>query len=311
MAMSRRSPRRRWWGGRKRKIPLARLSRRVARKKSEWLWLYNDIGPYQESNETGCGIRCLEFGPSYCDEAPYRIEIIGPQALSAAFGDTVTVAKMRGFLNMVPRWPAQPVCEPDGLIQDITGQGWPIYCRAGLYKSNVVPSSGLDPTFINPLFGNDWTDVRSLKEWNHIWQPTGSAGYQYKPEGSFGGICPDVTKASVSVPGWTLGSGSGNWLGYTEPAISTSCAPYILDSEECYLDSTWFERHNPRWWRMSLNRNRPIDLSEDDDLSIFMNFSHPRPYQPACGEVCDMPNNGESPCSMNMVIALKILIQYG
>lgn len=233
-------------------------------------------------------------------------------AVAALYDDDITIAQMRGFVNMKPRWPIVGACDMNAWTQRLAGEQWPIYLKAGLYKQELTDVEGGIPPFVNPNIGDDWTDVRALRKWNHIWQPRGRHSLTYRQQDDFIGVCSNVQKSSVAVPGWTLGSGSGNWLGYTEPAITTTCSGVTVNDEveTCVLSELRVERESHAWYRMPLFRRTPIRLHENDSLDIFMNWSIPRPGQD-CEDACNASLDGANPCAMEFSIQLAVKLEFG
>lgn len=309
---------RRVWNGRvktvrkswrRKKIPYRALPRTVAKKRYDWQTLYNDIGPFGEG-EGYCVSRCVEFGASYCEEPSLKIPIMPAGALQQAFDDDITIAKMVGWINWCPSWRALPACATLDTLDQQSAHQWPIYFRAGLYKQDVPLAQQGQPTVINPIASTDWSDERPLREWNHIWQPVGSRSVQIFQPGYPIGVCGDTTRAQYNTPA----TSSGSQPLFSVPAIETDCDIYYQGAEECIpavIESTY---QKPRYWKMSLNRRKPIRLRENDDLSIFANWSMPRPDAgagPNCEDVCEEFNDGENPCKMRFIMVLKLLIQYG
>lgn len=299
------------WKGfrRKRKIPLKALSRAVAKKRYDWVTIYNDIGPFG-SGEGSCLSRCIEFGNSYCEEPSLKIPIMTAGALQTVYQDDITIRKMVGFINWVPSWTSLAACDTEGVLDQLNGHQWPIYLRAGLYKQDVPLAQAGLPTDINPIASTDWSDESPLKSWQHIWQPTGRRAMHIFHPGYPIGVCGDVTRSQYTVPAYASGGGPA----YNVPAIETDCDIYTLGQEECIPAVEVREFDKLRYWRMSLNRTRPIRLRENDDLSIFANWSMPRPdvSPDTCDIVgCTEYDDGQNPCKMRLTICLKVLIQYG
>jgi len=319
MAWNSRKPWNGWnkWRGRKSprsrgKISVKRLPSTVARKRSDWVWFYNDTGAFDPTINQGCAIRCIDFGTDYCEEPSIRIPILPEAAVAALYDDDITIAKMVGFINMKPRWHIPSPCDGDEWTQRMTGETWPIYMKAGLYKQELTAQQAGIPPFVNPNIGEDWTDVSALKRWQHIWQPRGRHSLTYRQPDDFIGVCSNVQKNSVTVPNWTMASGSGTWAGYTEPAISTTCSGVTVNDEveTCVLSHINIEREEHAWYRMSLNRRTPIRLHENDSLDIFMNFAIPRPNAD-CDVLCTPITDGVNPCAMQMSIQLAMKLEYG
>lgn len=307
------SPRKPWngrskWNGFRRspakKISFKRLPRTVARKRTDWVSLYNDTGEIGPLDD-GCTIRCIEF-ESNCNDASTRIAIMPQGAVEALYDDDVTIAAMRGFINMKPRWATPNGCDTNAWLARMQGEQWPIYMRAGLYKQELVDLEGGIPPFVNPLNAHDWTDVSALKKWNHVWQPRGRHGSVWQQSSKIVGVCSDTTQASYVVPSLVTGNGGG----HTVPAVSTTCSVQSVGSGEglCNIADLYFERETPAWYRMSLNRSRGIRLHENDSLDLFVNWSQPRPAE--CVP-CDVVADGTSPCAIQFSIQLDVKLQFG
>ena len=233
-----RNPRAPWNGWNKwrfarprKKLPLKALSRSVARKRQEWVWAYNDIGPFG-AQQGSCQVRCLDFGLSYCEEPSAYITIVSNSTLGGSqYQDNITIAKMRGFINMKPVWRSEGACSVNWLAIE-AGRNWPIYLRAGLHKQQTTYFNEDSPDPVNPINGYDWTETSKLKEWIHIWQPTGRTAGVSLLEGYPFGVCSDVERSSYIVPAYASGGGPS----YNVPAISTpycvsySASPIIPDS---------------------------------------------------------------------------------
>jgi len=294
----------------RKKISVKQLPRSVARKRTDWVYLYNDtgeIGPTPGPNE-GCQIRCIEFGGSNCDEASVRFPIMPEGAVAALYDDDVTIAEMRGFINMKPRWFVYNGCETANWLQRMSGEQWPIYMRAGLYKQELTTGQGGIPPFVNPNIGDDWTDISVLKRWQHIWQPRGRHGSVWQQSTKIVGVCSDTERAQYTVPA----TSSGSQPLYNVPAISTECSLMTVGSGEgaCNVADLYFERESHAWYRMSLNRRRPIRLHENDSLDVFMNWSIPRPGDD-CGALCGATADGFNPCAMEFSMSLAVRLQFG
>lgn len=298
-----------WRGWKRRaspkKISVKRLPRSVARKRTDWVWLYNDTGAFDPVISQGCTVRCVEFGANFCEEPSVRIPIMPAPSVQALYDDDVTIRRMVGFINMKPIWPVNQACDINSWVSVLNGQGWPIYMKAGLYKQELTAAQAFIPPFVDPNIGEDWTDVSALKKWQHIWQPRSRHSLTYRQQDDYIGVCSNTTKNSVVVPNWTLGSGSGTWAGYTEPAIQTTCTGVTVNDVEegCVLSHLHAEVDTPAWYRMSLNRRTAIRLHENDDLSIFMNFSMPR-FGAECDTPCGTYQDGDNPCAMAFSIQL-------
>jgi len=231
-------------------------------------------------------------------------------AVAALYDDDVTIRRMMGFINMKPLWPQNSGCDTQAWVNVMNGQSYPIYMKAGLYKQELTAGQGGIPPFVDPNIGEDWTDVSALKRWQHIWQPRSRHSTTYRSADDYIGVCSDVSKSSVTVPNWTLGSGSGTWAGYTETAISTTCTGITVNSveESCILSHFHAEVDTPAWYRMSLNRRTAIRLHENDSLDIFMNFSMPR-MSADCETHCGQVSDGDNPCAMQFSIQLAVQLE--
>lgn len=304
-----------WGGGSRfrkrsspRKISVKRLPRSVARKRSDWVWLYNDTGAFDPTTSQGCTIRCIEFGADFCETPSTRLPIMPEGAVAALYDDDITIAKMIGFVNLRPKWNQLTACDADGWTQQLAGQTYPIYFKAGLYKQELTVGQAGIPPFVNPNIGDDWTDVSVLKRWQHIWQPRSRHSLTYRQQDDYIGVCSNTTQATYAVPPTVTGS----QVTYNVPAVSTSCTGVTVNDEEesCILSHITSEVDQPAWYRMSLNRRTPIRLHENDSLDIFMNWSIPRPGA-SCDVECVPSQDGENPCAMQFSIQLAVKLEYG
>jgi len=315
-----------WWKARKtwrkKPIPLKRLSPAVARKRREWGWLYvdtheiNGIDPPPVRN---CGIRCIEWGQICNGWNEVRIPLVTKEMLLEFFQDNVTIAKMKGRIIWRPKWDTSlgPCIGSSGeglgaINERLKSYHWPINLSAWLVKGNSSNQGSV--TEWDPLDADDWTDHTGLlREWNHTWFPQEELEVQWNSPFTIVGVCSNTSAPAADAPENTLSNGSGT---INIPAITTTCTPFLA-GEACGINTVTFKGRPPPWWTMSLNRSRPIDLKEDDDLAIYVNWNQPRPYTgtPIEGEVCDEDcppaDTGNLPCGMEFAIDLKVLYQYG
>lgn len=299
-----------WRGWRRRsprKISFKALPKTVARKRTDWVSLYNDTGAFDGVSQ-GCTLRCIEFGGSFCEEPSTRIAIMPAGAIQALYDDDVTIAAMRGFINMKPRWTSPNGCDTNGWALRMAAEQWPIYFKAGLYKQELTDEQGGIPPFVNPNVAQDWTDVSALRKWNHIWQPKGRTTQTWQQPNKLIGTCSQVERASYLTPA----TASGSQPSFTVPAIDTDCVSVTVGIGEgaCNIEQLHFERDEPMWYRMSLNRSKPIRLHENDSLDIFCNWSMPRANDD-CETACGASTDGPNPCAMQLAIQLQVKLQFG
>jgi len=310
-----------WSLRRGRKLPLKALSPKVARKRSDWRYLYTDrlTGTSENPDASFCGIRCIAFGEFCNDHTPVRIPLVTKFMLENDFRDVVTVAKMRGSIQWKPHYLDDGTpCTVAGLqaINDrAQAYQWPIHLRAWLKKSDVTSvqeDTGVGgPAFVDPTNAEDWSDHTGvLREWNHSWMPNGRLHMIWNAYTNIVGVCSNVTRDSYLTPA----TSSGSQPAFNVPEIETTCTT-VQPGEGCSISQVDYDINAPRWWSMSLNRNKPIDLKEDDDLSIFVNWNSPRMADPAINPDCDedCPPDGDAvpPCAMLFSIDLKMQFQYG
>lgn len=302
-----------------RKIPWRRLPRNVARQRKHWITLYNDGGL--------CTYNCL--GIIACDDSPFNIELISQTSLQQFFGDNVTLEAMRGEVYFRPFLSHPNVCDAADWRSWITSVERSMYhMRLGLVKERVteddITAGRPEGSVHDPLSGFDWSESNWLKEWRHTWTGRGrDAMESWKPYGSFAGICNEVSKPSVNVPGWTMASGSGTWAGYTEPAIDTICCveDCVTDFETgCFPGETFRRGRQLPWWRMPLGMRRKIRLRESDNLSIWGNMSYIEPdwvgptgtcSQDILGVDCAVESSEDTACTLQTFINLKVKLAYG
>lgn len=295
--------------GWKRKIPFKALPRNVARKRKQWLTLYNDGGL--------CRFQCVPV--EACPDVPFHVELVSNQSLQQFFGDNVTVEALRGNLYFRP-WTVRPnICDKDDWREWIVAMERQMFhMRLGLIKSRIT-ADDIDGPTLDPLSGYDWSEQRWLKEWTHTWPSRGRDAWETtKPYLSWGGVCSEVHQPSYNIPGWTMVTGSGTWAGVTVPETQTDCIDHVTEPEVgCYADQTARRAKEQPWWRMPVGMRKRINLRENDRLDIWGNMANVIPDWETGGSCADNPDclvdapNAVLPCRLNMMANVKMLISYG
>lgn len=299
---------RRSWGRSRRrgKIPFRALPRSVAKKRSQWLTVYNDAD--------NCQFTCLDM--TGCQDQPFSIGIVPNASLQALFGDNVAIRRMVGEAFFRPWLPHPDRCNATEFQDWILAlERTMVTMRAGLYKQRVAASAPEGVEY-NPLDQFDWSEGRALREWRHTWTSRGrDAWATAAPGGAAMGICADVTRAQYTTPA----TSSGSQPLFIVPEIETSCQIYHTDPEvdECEILSHSIRARQMPWWRMPITSNRRIPLKESDELSIWANLAYIGPDLSSptttCGgdPTCTVDGSLDIPCKLNAYLNLKILVEYG
>lgn len=290
----------RWTGKWRRRISSKALPKSVAKKRRQWVTIWNEM--------ENCQYNCLAWDSESCNFG-WQIALLDPPSLGELFEfEPVTVVRQVGSIMLRP-WRARPnPCDPDSWGQY---QNWlrnHIHFRAGMVKqrtSTFEPSG----TIYDPSNSSDWSEAPWKRNWEHQWTPrVTNYGTQFQNSSTVIGVCSNTTRSSYLTPA----TASGDQPSFTVPAIATSCTPVLLP-EGCGALPFQAASEFP-FYRLSLNSRRRIFMSESDRLDIWASMS----VITADGDTC---NNGVGPCFNDLAAAYpcnitaytnyKILVEYG
>lgn len=292
----------------RRKIPAKALPRNVAKKRRQWISVYNNMG--------GCLYQCVKWPDGNCQNN-FTVELLSNDSVQQLFGDNTAIVGMSGSILWQPYYPAPNECDDgslaiwmDSVIESM------VHLRAGLFKTPT--SAGLpDGMELVPSNSFDWAETRWLREWNHVWTPMPHHFTKAThPQNSFLGICPDVLRDSYTVPP----TSSGSQPTYNVPELNTTCLNITAGGEDCFNGVvTQHVRAHP-WWRQSLRSKRRIVMKDSDELIMYVSASKLFPAFLADGGCRAAPEGPPdcferdtliTPCTMHAYINLKLCIEYG
>lgn len=280
----------------KRKVPWKALPRSVARKRSQWITVYNAM--------QDCGYTGVNLEGESCVTG-FTIALLENDSLQELFQDACTVTGIRGSILFRPFFPRPNTCDNASMANwEAAVRNSMIHLRAGLVKQET---SGLNPEGISldPSVDFDWAETRWSRQWDHIWRPKpvefsrSIVGF-----GDILGVCSNTTKAATVVPPTASGTNPG-WI---DSAEVTNCAPYVLPEGCSSMGKQEFFREHP-WWSMGLNSNKRYLMKDSDELNI--HFAVADVAASIFGDVCFSDYSRIGPCNLHIYANIRIRVEYG
>lgn len=301
------------------KIPARKIPRSIARVRTDWVQVYNFSDQPSQPGGTGCAWATAPWAPVTLDVegvptqqcfSSVSFRVMTAAELSELYGDDVKIVKMIGAFTMRPVFQTEDACLPDDLaVLQAAWQDYFIRVRGGLFKTRRVSSNpDTDPVIAHPLFGRDWTDAGFLKTFERNWisAPPESTATTFG-EGQLINAIGAVTRTAYTDSGWTLASGSGTKTPVNVPEIRTDCFNCTVPAESCYDGPSYTRYTGPNWKRVSISSGKTIRMHEDDALTWVLDWTRFEPGAPLCGT---QPGY-QVPCAIQMVVDLKLKLQYG
>lgn len=277
-----------WWPGKRTKIPAARIPRSIARVRKQRTVLFNTMQQ--------CEFTCVEIAGESC-VTNESIILIRNSQLQQDFGDNVKVVSLRGsvLFRPLPKVPFEADaadCDAaaiPGVYGDYSAwvgffnrmRNTVLQMRCGLTKTLTtsgtplgfeVPEYFLDESF-------DWSEGNFLRKWEHFWITTERYSIDHLQQAA------------------QLGNGS------------------TASSENGQIQHGF--RHIDGWrpWRIPLNIRRTISLKENENLEMPFALAHL-----SAGADCNPLGPTEDPCQQGCQFSACMLqvfpnivatIQYG
>lgn len=303
MAWNRGRNRKPWntkWGmfarSRRGKIPTRKIPSSIARVRRQWVTIYNPMEL--------CGTLFAPWtgqDPNACNPLRMTFNVIGMDQLEQDYGDNIKVVSQVGSFAFRPLYARPDRCSTAQLAAWRAGiRDTVIYGRWGLNKTRGTDAS-LGP---NPHLDDseDWSDTKLVRRGSVKWFPRPfELSNVTHPQQSFIGVYGDTQRSQYNTPA----TSSGSQPLFSVPAITTDCEPCFAGSEECLIGANTETLRDFPWRTLKMNSSKVIHLSEHDYLEYIFAFTN----LIGTGDCGYTP--GFTPCGMQVIPELKILIQYG
>lgn len=302
MTWNRNKPSNRKWGFSRRKIPASRIPRSIARVRKQWVSIFNPL--------ESCTTICSEF--LGCGTTTY-LHLLDNDELQSIFGDTCKVAALDArvwFKPVIPYPIDLTVAGANNSLAEFFNDRT-IFLRAGLkkFQTSVADPDGITQGMKESF---DWAEGQWMRTWRRIWNPSVNFGIETIPSGATYpfNMCSNTERALYIVPP----TASGSQPTYNVPAITTTCTQIANTSALAYVQQTTRQIRQPAWKSISLSRTRLIALKENEELTFVFSWGQLDPdasCYPGEDDPCRFGPYPDPPCSMNVIVEARALIQYG